>query len=61
MLGQQLFPPLAFDGRLAPDKLSSIEKRRIDALTMPNLFLVSYQLAQNQLPYLVLDRPSTSG
>jgi hypothetical protein len=48
-------------GRLAPDKLSSIEKRRIDALTMPNLFLVSYQLAQNQLPYLVLDRPSTSG
>jgi hypothetical protein len=48
-------------GRLAPDKLSSIEKRRIDALTMPNLFLVSYQLAQNQLPYLVLDRPSSSG
>ncbi len=48
-------------GRLAPDRLSSIEKRRIDALTMPNLFLVSYQLAQNQLPYLVLDRPSTSG
>jgi hypothetical protein len=48
-------------GRLAPDKLSPIEKRRIDALTMPNLFLVSYQLAQNQLPYLVLDRPSTSG
>ena len=48
-------------GRLAPDRLSSIEKRRIDALTMPNLFLVSYQLAQNQLPYLVLDRPSTTG
>jgi hypothetical protein len=48
-------------GRLAPDKLSAIEKRRIDALTMPNLFLVSYQLAQNQLPYLVLDRPSSSG
>jgi hypothetical protein len=48
-------------GRLAPDKLSPIEKRRIDSLTMPNLFLVSYQLAQNQLPYLVLDRPSTAG
>jgi hypothetical protein len=48
-------------GRLAPDRLSSVEKRRIDALTMPNLFLVSYQLAQNQLPYLVLDRPSSSG
>jgi hypothetical protein len=48
-------------GRLEPDKLSAIEKRRIDALTMPNLFLVSYQLAQNQLPYLVLDRPSTTG
>jgi hypothetical protein len=48
-------------GRLAPDQLGPIEKRRIDALTMPNLFLVSYQLAQNQLPYLVLDRPSSSG
>jgi hypothetical protein len=48
-------------GRLAPDQLSPVEKRRIDALTMPNLFLVSYQLAQNQLPYLVLDRPGASG
>jgi hypothetical protein len=48
-------------GRLKPDALSGAEKRRIDALTMPNLFLVSYQLAQNQLPYLVLDRPKASG
>jgi hypothetical protein len=48
-------------GRLEPDKLSGIERRRIDARTMPNLFLVSYQLAQNQLPYLVLDRPSSTG
>jgi hypothetical protein len=46
-------------GRLRPRALRPAETRRIDALTMPNLFLASYQLAQNQLPYLVLDRPSS--
>jgi len=55
----QLGSPLAQTldgGRQRPRALTPVEKRRIDALTMPNLFLASYQVAQNQLPYLVLDR-----
>lgn len=60
-LRPQLESPLAQTldpGRLRPHTLTAAETRRIDALTMPNLFVASYQLAQNQLPYLVLDRPT---
>ena len=61
-LRPQLESPLAQTldpGRLRPRGLTPSETRRVDALTMPNLFVASYQLAQNQLPYLVLDRPSS--
>jgi hypothetical protein len=43
-------------GRLRPKTLGAAETRRIDALTMHNLFLASYQLAQNQQPYMLLSR-----
>jgi hypothetical protein len=33
------------------------EARRIDSLTMSNLFDISYQRSQDAHPYLVLDRP----
>jgi hypothetical protein len=42
-------------GTLRPRGFTPAETRRVNALTDPNLFLASYQLAQNQLPYLVLD------
>jgi hypothetical protein len=45
-------------GRYAPKTLGPAETRRIDALTMQNLFVATYQLAQNQQPYMLLARPS---
>jgi hypothetical protein len=60
-LKSQLESPLSHTlaaGRLNAKRLAPAEARRIDALTLPNLFLASLQLAQNQQAYMVLERPS---
>jgi hypothetical protein len=41
-----------------PETIPPVEARRIDTLTLSNLFLASFQQAQDLKPYLVLDRPS---
>jgi hypothetical protein len=41
-----------------PEAYKGAEARRIDTLTLSNLFLFSFQQAQDTKAYLVLDRPS---
>ena len=41
-----------------PETIPAAEGRTIDSLTLSNLFLASFQQAQDLKPYLVLDRPS---
>ena len=60
-LEPQLQVPLAYTvpGRPpAPEGLVGDEARRIDSLTRSNLFLYSFQQAQDAKAYLVLDRAS---
>jgi hypothetical protein len=62
-LKSQLESPLSHTlpaGRVNTKQLSPAEARRIDALTLPNLFIATLQLAQNQQAYMVLERPSRS-
>lgn len=41
-----------------PETIPHSEAQRIDSLTLSNLFIASFQQAQDLKPYLVLDRPT---
>jgi hypothetical protein len=62
-LVRYLHAPLArtiAPGRLSPQALTAGQTQAIDRLTLPNLFLASLQIAQNQKLYMVLARPGAS-
>jgi hypothetical protein len=61
-LKQQLQAPLRFTmapRALAPASIGAADGRKVDALTLSNLFEWSIQRAQTGEPYLVLDRART--